>query len=70
MEEKNKCIIDLFNLVDEITNKAKKHDMSLFKIASIGGCNMYQGCPPIKRIRDDIYNRHEKVINEAFRESK
>ncbi len=43
MTVQEKCIIEMYNLIDEITEKATKRDLSLFRIAGVSGCDMYSG---------------------------
>lgn len=64
--DKDKCIRDLYNLLLDVNNYAKRHDFSLLRIASAGGCDMYQGQPPIKRLIDEIYINNEEEICNAF----
>ena len=68
MTEQQKCIADLFKCIDDITEKAKRRDLSLFRISGIGGCDMYQGCPPICRVRDDLLMKYEDIIYQALKE--
>lgn len=64
------CIRELYELVDKITESARKHDLSLLRVPrGASGCDAYQGLPSICRIRDDILYRYEDIINKAFRES-
>ena len=63
------CIVELFEIIDKITEDARNHDFSLLRARGIGACDMYQGLPFICRIRDDILDRYEDIINDAFRES-
>ena len=68
MTEEQKCIADLFKCIDDITEKAKRRDLSLFRISGIGGCDMYQGMPPICRIRDNILDKYEDIIYQSLKE--
>ena len=68
MTEEQKCIVDLFKCIDDITEKAKRRDLSLFRISGIGGCDMYQGCPPICRVRDNLLMKYEDIIYQALKE--
>lgn len=68
MTEEQKCIADLFKCIDNITEKAKRRDLSLFRISGIGGCDMYQGCPPICRVRDNLLMKYEDIIYHALKE--
>lgn len=65
-----KCVKELFSLLNEITEKAKRRDLSLFKILSIGGCDAYQGLPPICRITDSILEQYGDIIYDTFNERK
>lgn len=62
------CIIDMYELLQKISDNCRKHDFSLFRINGIGGCDMYQGLPPIKRVLDSLLDKHESVICSAYRE--
>lgn len=62
MTQEQKCIAELFEILDDITERARKRDISLFRTSGISGCDMYQGLPPICRVRDDILNRYEDTI--------
>lgn len=66
MTKEQKCIKELYLLLDDITNKAIKKDLSLLRSSGVGGADMYQGMPPICRIRDDIINRYDDVIHRVF----
>lgn len=66
MTREQMCIKELYELVDKITENARKRDLSLIRPSGIGGCDMYMGLPPICRIRDDILERYEDVIHGAF----
>lgn len=68
MTREQKCIIELWQLVDTITDSAEKGDLSfLRKIRGAQGCDMYMGCPPISRVRDDIADRYADIIRESFK---
>ena len=68
MTREQACIKELYELVDRITENARKHDLSLLRPPrGASGCDMYQGLPPICRIRDDILNRYEDIVYEVFR---
>lgn len=47
MTKEQKCIVAMYKILDEITEKAKNHDTSLFRLfRSKGmGADMYQGLP-------------------------
>jgi hypothetical protein len=60
------CIKELYLFIEEITDKSKKRDLSLFRVASIGGCDQYQGLPPICRKRDALLNKYEDIIHDAL----
>lgn len=61
------CIEELFLFVENIAERAIKKDLSLFRCAGAGGCDMYQGMPPICRKRDDILHRYEDIVYEAVK---
>lgn len=67
MTKEQECIVELYECINMIVEKAARRDMSLFKIHSIGGCDQYQGGPPICRIRDDLLDKYANVIYEAFK---
>lgn len=69
MTEEQKCIVELFKLIDLVTENAKKRDLSLIRPSGAGGCDMYLGMPPICRIRDDIFSRYEEIIYAALKEN-
>ena len=57
------CIRELYELVNQVVENALKHDLSLLRNrGGASGCDMYQGLPPICRIRDDIFNRYEDIF--------
>ncbi|QEH69738.1 hypothetical protein [Cellulosilyticum sp. WCF-2] len=66
MTEQDKCILDMYKLIDEFTTKAEKRDMSLLRIPSISGCDAYQGMPPISRLRDELFDKYAEVISKAY----
>ena len=64
------CIMELFQIIDKITEDARNHNFSLLRtFGGASGCDMYQGLPPICRIRDAVLDKYEDIINDAFRES-
>ena len=63
------CIMELFQIIDKIAEDARNRNFSLFRARGASGCDMYQGPPLICCIRDDILDRYEDIINDAFRES-
>lgn len=69
MTKEQMCIKELFNLLDYITEKAKKHDLSLLQPHGVSGADAYQGLPLICRITDDIEEKYHDVLRNAFRES-
>ena len=71
MTKDQKCIVAMYKILDEITEKAKNHDTSLFRLfRSKGmGADMYQGLPPICRIFDGLSSDHAEALSEAFREA-
>ena len=67
MTREQKCIKELYVLVDKIAENACKHDLSLIRVhRGASGCDMYQGLPPICRIRDNILDKYEEIISDAF----
>ena len=67
MTREQACIKELYELVDKITENARKRDLSLIRPCSgASGCDMYQGLPPICRIKDDILQRYEDIITTAL----
>lgn len=67
MSREQECIAELFMLVENITERAVKQDLSWFRCSGAGGCDMYQGMPPICRKRDDILHRYEDIIYDAVK---
>jgi len=67
LKQGRKCILDLWTFAEGIVEKAKKGDFSMFRINSIGGCDQYQGCPPICRIYDELTENNEEAIYVAIR---
>ena len=69
MTREQACIKELYELVDKITENARKRDLSLIRpYSGARGCDMYQGLPPICRIRDSILDEYEDIIYTALRE--
>ena len=66
MTKEQKAIVKLYKTLDDINTRCKKRDLSFARVASISGCDMYQGLPPISRIIDGVYNEFEDVIFEAI----
>lgn len=67
MTREQQCIVELFTLLQRIEDGARKHDFSILRVPrGASGCDMYQGLPPICRLNNDILDRFEDVINEAF----
>lgn len=67
LEQSVKCINDTWMFTEEIIDKAKKGDLSMFRITGISGCDMYQGCPPICRVHDSLFEKHEEIIHKSIR---
>ncbi len=70
MTDEQKCIIELYQFIDDLTERAIKKDtklLDMFRGGRIGGANKYQGMPPIKRIRDNLLEKYEQVIYDSFR---
>lgn len=64
MTKEQKCIAELWTLVERITDDARHCDLSLLRVPrGACGCDMYQGLPPICRVKDDILSRYEDIIN-------
>lgn len=68
MAKERKCIAELYSLLEQIEDRARRHDFTMFRASGISGCDMFQGLPPISRILSDVYNRYEDVINAACHE--
>lgn len=67
MTREQKCITELWALLDRIEDGARRHDLSLLRVpCGASGCDMYQGLPPICRITDDILERYGDIINTAI----
>lgn len=67
MKQEQKCIAELYALIERIEDGARHHDLSLLRVPrGASGCDMYQGLPPICRVKDDILNRYEDIICEAL----
>ena len=67
MTEEQKCIAELYTLLERIEDGARHRDLSLLRAPSgASGCDMYQGLPRICRIKDDILQRYEDIINTAL----
>lgn len=63
MTREQKCIAELWALLDRIKDDARRHDLSLLRVPrGASGCDMYQGSPPICRIIDDITDRYDDII--------
>lgn len=67
LAELQKCVVDMFTLLDEIKTKSVKRDMSLFLTPGIGGANTYQWMPPLCRIFDSLIDKHGGAVNSSFR---
>lgn len=66
MTKEQKCIAELWALLNRIENGARSHDLSLLRAhRGASGCDMYQGLPPICRLTDDILGRYEDIISAA-----
>ena len=63
MTREQQCIAELYSLIERIEDGARRHDLSLLRVPrGACGCDMYQGLPPICRVKDDILNRYEDII--------
>lgn len=69
MTREQACIVEMYKLLDELTERAKNHDFSLLRPAGAGGADMYQGAPRICRIFDGISSDYADVLSDVFRES-
>ena len=70
MTDEQKCIVELYQFIDDLTEKARKKDskvMDMFRGGRIGGADKYQGMPPIVRIRDNLLEKHGQVIHNSFK---
>jgi len=68
MTREQECIVELYTLLERIEDGARRHDLSLLRAPrGATGCDMYQGAPPICRVKDSILDRYEDVIYEAFK---
>lgn len=70
MTDEQKCIVELYQFIDDLTEKARKKDskvMDMFRGGRIGGADKYQGMPSIVRIRDSLLEKHEQVIRDSFK---
>lgn len=68
MTDEQKCICDLFALLDDVAEKIKKNDFSLVRKGSGIGGGIYLGMPPICRFIDELLEKHGDVIYSALRE--
>lgn len=67
MTKEQKCIAELWKLLDRIEDGARHHDVSLLRTSPRpSGCDMYQGLPPICRWIDDILDRYGDIITESL----
>lgn len=67
MTKEQKCIAELWKLLNCIEDGARHHDVSLLRASPRpSGCDMYQGLPPICRLTDDIWDRYGDIINESL----
>lgn len=67
MTKEQKCIAELYTLLERIEDGARHHDLTLLRTPrGASGCDMYQGLPPICRIKDDIRQRYEQIIDAAL----
>lgn len=67
MTKEQKCIAELWKLLNRIEDGARHHDVSLLRTSPRpSGCDMYQGLPPICRLADDIWDRYGDIINESL----
>lgn len=67
MTKEQACIAELYSLIERIENGARHHDLTLLRVPrGATGCDMYQGLPPICRVKNDILDRYEDIIYEAL----
>jgi len=67
MSEKDKCIIDLLELLSNIDKNAKNNDFSIFKASATGGCDQYQGMTSFQKSFCMLETKHSKIINEVVK---
>lgn len=68
MTKEQKCIAELYALLERIEHGARHHDFTLLRVPrGASGCDMFQGLPPISRAMSDILDRYDDVINKAVR---
>lgn len=63
------CIKEFYTLLSAVAENAKNKDLSLIKPSGIGGCDGYQGMPPICRALDEIYYEYEDIVYESLKEN-
>ena len=68
MTKEQKCIVEMYRMLDEIVERAKKHDFSLLRPVGIGGCDMYHGAPIICRAFDGLSTDYSDILHKAFKE--
>lgn len=62
------CISELYMLLDDITERAMLHDLSLLRASGRpGGCDVYQGLPLIVRARDNILMKYDDLIHQSLK---
>ena len=67
MTREQQCIVELYTLIERIEDGARHHDLSFLKgPRGASGCDMYQGLPPICRVKNDILDRYEDIIYTAL----
>lgn len=67
MTKEQKCIVEMYRILDEIVERAKKHDFALLRPIGTGGCDMYQGSPVICRAFDGLSTDYADVLSNAFK---
>lgn len=70
VDDKDKCILDLLALLDEVDKITKCNGISIFRTSGAGGCDMYQGMTPFRKQLFVIHDKHVDVINDVFRNSR
>lgn len=63
MTREQACIAELYTLLERIEDGARHHDLSILRVPrGATGCDMYQGLPPICRLKDCIFEQYEDII--------
>lgn len=67
MTGEQKCIYDLFVLLQDVSDRAHKKDLTLIRPTSGIGGGIYLGMPPIVRMTDELFEKHGDIIHDAIR---